>query len=420
MRLTTNFTFRLLLLYLSIFTHSRRSCHYVHGYLIPYGTRKRPSQTHKITNKHTFHPVTMRIELAGFSALFFLQAALGFTCQRPKQSLEMHPPPQPYSPRFSASKTSLSVTTEKSLQGTLFSKPKNTEIRVLSEDPLVYVIPELLSPTECQAYQHRVSELQQKGRNLTKSNPPQVSLELSKLWPLPFLSLGAGIPPFIRLQQQQQQSLAITPDQIIGVVLPPIAVAMMASITLAFGVLLLVQKMSAGSSRTSEAVAFNLDEDVDFCRDLVDRISSNTGHPWYAWEAPVVTRYEPGAIFARHGDASPNQGKEWADLGGQRVVTCITYLNDVHEGGGETSFDQLGIDVTPHQGDALIFFPADPTSLKADSRTTHESLPPSSEKWIVQMFGRIGPRVPPPLGLPDSFDEAPLPLAAKTLGKHQQ
>lgn len=242
---------------------------------------------------------------------------------------------------------------------------------------------------------------------MTKSNPPLVSLELSKLWPLPLLSLGAGIPPFIRLQQQQPSLL--TSDQIIGVVLPPIAVAMVASVALAFGVLLLVQKVSAGSSRTSEAMAFNLDEDVDFCRDLVSRVSSNTGHPWHAWEAPVVTRYDPGAIFARHGDASPTKGKEWADLGGQRVVTCITYLNNVHEGGGETSFDQLGIDVMPRQGDALIFFPADPISLKADSRTTHESLSPNSEKWIVQMFGRIGPRVPPPLGLPDSFDEIPLP-----------
>ena len=293
-----------------------------------------------------------------------------------------------------------------------FSKPEIVKVKVLSEDPLVYVIPDLLSPAECQAYQNRVTELQQEGkRSMTKSNPPEVSLELSKLWPLPLLSVGAGIPPLIRLQQQQQLSPddGVTLNQILETVLPPITLAMVASIALAYGVILpLIRKVSSGSSRTSEAMAFNLDEDVDFCRDLVDRVSSYTGHPWHAWEAPVVTRYDPGAIFARHGDASPTKGTEWADLGGQRVVTCICYLTS-STGGGETSFDQLGIDVTPNQGDALVFFPADPISLQADPRTTHESLPANSEKWIVQMFGRIGPRVPPPLGLPDSFDEATLP-----------
>jgi len=89
-------------------------------------------------------------------------------------------------------------------------------------------------------------------------------------------------------------------------------------------------------------------------------------------------------------------------MGGQRVVTCICYLNAVTAGGGETYFDKLGLTVTPETGKALIFFPADSKTWKADDRTTHESLPPASEKWIVQMFGRAE-RVPPPLGLPDSF-----------------
>jgi hypothetical protein len=60
--------------------------------------------------------------------------------------------------------------------------------------------------------------------------------------------------------------------------------------------------------------------------------------------------------------------------------------------------------VTPQRGQVLVFFPADCTTKQADDRTTHESLPPmDQEKWIVQLFGRIGPRVPPPLGIPDDF-----------------
>jgi hypothetical protein len=137
---------------------------------------------------------------------------------------------------------------------------------------------------------------------------------------------------------------------------------------------------------------------------LVDKIFEQTQHPWQCWEAPVVTRYDPGAIFARHGDASPIQGQEWRDQGGQRVVTCICYLNTLQEGeGGETYFDQVDIAVTPEAGKALFFFPADGLTWKADDRTTHESLPPvDKQKWIVQLFGRAK-RVPPPLGLPDSF-----------------
>jgi hypothetical protein len=96
-------------------------------------------------------------------------------------------------------------------------------------------------------------------------------------------------------------------------------------------------------------------------------------------------------------------GSEWSELGGQRVVTTIFYLNSCNIGGA-TSFDKLGISVQPRQGSALVFFPADKSTLEADERTRHESTPAVEEKWIVQMFGRIGPRVPPPLGIPDEFE----------------
>ena len=234
---------------------------------------------------------------------------------------------------------------------------------------------------------------------MTRSNPPEVSLEVSKLWPLGILSLLAGLPPLFRLPE-------LSLDAIVTAAVPPILLFLTVSLGLAYGVVLpLIRQQSATSSRTSEAMALNLEDDVEFCKDFVTRVSTLTTHPWHAWEAPVVTRYEPGAIFARHGDASPTRGTEWADVGGQRVITCICYLNTIPEGGGETSFDRLRLDVVPRQGDALIFFPADPVSLVADPRTTHESLPPNAEKWIVQMFGRTGPRVPPPLGLPDVFGE---------------
>jgi prolyl 4-hydroxylase len=109
-------------------------------------------------------------------------------------------------------------------------------------------------------------------------------------------------------------------------------------------------------------------------------------------------------VFATHNDASPTLGSEWSDLGGQRVVTAITYLNDCPTGGG-TRFDRLGITVQPKRGQTLIFYPADAQSLVADDRTRHESMEAVDEKYIVQMFGRVS-RVPPPLGIPDSFRDS--------------
>ena len=84
-------------------------------------------------------------------------------------------------------------------------------------------------------------------------------------------------------------------------------------------------------------------------------------------------------------------------------MTAITYLNDCPNGGG-TRFDRLGITVQPQGGMALVFYPADATTLAADDRARHASLEAVEEKYILQLFGRVG-RVPPPLGLPDSFGD---------------
>lgn len=286
------------------------------------------------------------------------------------------------------------------------------QINILSQDPLVYTIPNLLSTEECQAFRDYVANLPE-SRPMTRSNPPQVSLDLTKLWPLSVLSLMAGVPPVIRLFQEELLASSLSAsspsligmNQILAVALPNVIAVAILSILLAFGVVLPLarQVTSTGVSRTSDAVALNQPEDTALIRPLVERVQAYTTHIWGQWEAPVVTRYDTGAIFSRHGDASPTRGSEWQGLGGQRVITCICYLKTLPgKGGGETYFDQLDLAVPPVAGTALIFFPADSQSWVADDRTTHESLPPLEEKWIVQMFGRAQ-RVPPPLGIPDVY-----------------
>ena len=266
----------------------------------------------------------------------------------------------------------------------------------------MYAVPNMLSESECKAFIDRAKALES-TRPMKRSNPPEVSLDVRKLWPLSLLSLAAGIPPLVRFYAENESEFP-SMDQIVTICLPPVVLAFAGSLVLAFGVVLpLIRKFSESSSRTSFAMALNLDEDIPHITNLVDTVCNITQHPWTAWEAPVFTRYNPGAIFSLHSDASPTRGSEWKDIGGQRVITCICYLNTV-EKGGATHFDKLRLKVAPEGGKALVFFPTrkgDP--LEADNLLTHESMVAEEEKCIIQMFGRVGPRVSPPLGLPDSY-----------------
>lgn len=278
----------------------------------------------------------------------------------------------------------------------------HSSVQILSEDPLIYVVPNLLSAQECEAYKVYVAS-NDSNRPMTRSNPPAVFLDIFKLWPLPVLSLLAGVPPYFRLVERSSD--VRIPD-ILSSVIPDIGIALTAMGTFAWLLVMpLLRKVSDSSSRTSVATALNLEDDINFVRPLIKRVSAAAHcHPWQCWEAPVVTRYDPGAFFARHGDASPTRGSEWKDTGGQRVVTCICYLNTLKDGeGGETYFDKLDLAVSPQAGSALFFYPSDAQTWKADDQMTHQSLPTMKEKWIVQLFGRAE-RVPPPLGFLDSFE----------------
>lgn len=304
------------------------------------------------------------------------------------------------------------------------------DVITLSEDPLVYLIPNILTSEECQSYidraeQNRSSNVGGDNEDTTKmqqSNAPQATIDTSKLWPLPFLCLGAGIPPVLRqLLLIQGSSPEIPPpssSNLLSLALPPIFIAAVTTLTLYLFVTQGLQFYArSGASRTSESLALNSHNDVDFIRPLVEKVGDAIasrkrttrqdlqGPPsWKNWEAPVLTRYAPGASFASHNDASATRGSEWSDLGGQRTVTAITYLNTCTEGGG-TKFDRLGFTVMPKRGSTLVFYPADEETWEADERTVHQSLVAVEEKFIVQIFGRGGERVPPPLGIPDCYGD---------------
>ena len=71
------------------------------------------------------------------------------------------------------------------------------QYEILSQDPLIYTVFDVLSEEECNQFLNRADTAS--SDELTRSNPPDVSLDVGKLWPLPFLCIGAGLPPAIRL-----------------------------------------------------------------------------------------------------------------------------------------------------------------------------------------------------------------------------
>jgi prolyl 4-hydroxylase len=94
-----------------------------------------------------------------------------------------------------------------------------------------------------------------------------------------------------------------------------------------------------------------------------------------------VLHYSEGQEFNVHTDGfrGPTTACGFEDSG--RLVTIFCYLNDVEEG-GETRFSELGLDVKPSKGKAVIHFPAT-TGLEEDPRTEHEGVAAVDDKWLL-------------------------------------
>jgi prolyl 4-hydroxylase len=100
--------------------------------------------------------------------------------------------------------------------------------------------------------------------------------------------------------------------------------------------------------RTSDAAAFPLALENPAIHALNRRLAAATGTNVSQGEPLQVLRYRPGQEYKLHIDALPPQ------VGNQRVITALVYLNEDYEG-GETDFPELGLSVRGKVGDALIF-----------------------------------------------------------------
>ena len=79
----------------------------------------------------------------------------------------------------------------------------------------------------------------------------------------------------------------------------------------------------------------------------------------------------------------------WQPAWGIRLILeALIYLNDVVQG-GQTSFPQLGLNMQPKQGRALVFFPSTVDG-HLDPRALHAALPAIDTKYVSQIWIRQG------------------------------
>lgn len=144
------------------------------------------------------------------------------------------------------------------------------------------------------------------------------------------------------------------------------------------------------SVRTNAAARFDL-ERMDVVLAVVrERIARAAGLPVSGLEWTQVLHYSVGQTFDWHVDwLDPALPGYAADLAarGQRIATCLVFLNDDFKG-GETAFEAGGLRHRGRKGDALLWANTLPDG-SIDRRTRHAGLPPTSgEKWVLSQWLR--------------------------------
>ena len=142
--------------------------------------------------------------------------------------------------------------------------------------------------------------------------------------------------------------------------------------------------------RTNTSAAYSL-IDTDVVMQLVRaRIACAAGVAFNALEPMELLHYEGGETYRPHIDFFHPSLPHYADemrRRGQRIKTCLVYLNAGYEG-GETEFPKLGIKFRGEVGEALVFDNVGSDGA-GDMSTLHTGLPTTrGEKWLLSQWIR--------------------------------
>lgn len=108
-------------------------------------------------------------------------------------------------------------------------------------------------------------------------------------------------------------------------------------------------------------------------------------------ESLQVIHYSETEQYAPHYDAwdkATERGQRCMAKGGQRMVTCLLYLNDVEEGGG-TSFPNLDMEIRAKKGRMVLFHNCLEGSTVRHPDSLHGGMPVlKGEKWACNFWFR--------------------------------
>ena len=143
------------------------------------------------------------------------------------------------------------------------------------------------------------------------------------------------------------------------------------------------------AARTSDGMFFERGE-APLIEAIERRIAELVRWPLDHGEGLQVLRYRPGAEYRPHHDYFDPAHAGTATIlqrGGQRVGTLVIYLN-TPEGGGATTFPDVGLEVAPVRGNAVFFSYERP---HAGTKTLHGGAPVTAgEKWVATKWLREG------------------------------
>lgn len=142
--------------------------------------------------------------------------------------------------------------------------------------------------------------------------------------------------------------------------------------------------------RSSRGMFFTTNSVDPMLKNIEQKIFSIAHMPKENGEALQVLHYAIGGEYQPHYDyfiESMPGGAETLKRGGQRVATCIMYLNTPKEG-GETIFPLAKVSVTPKKGQAILFYNMTVDG-KEDPQSLHGGAPViKGEKWIATKWIR--------------------------------
>ncbi len=121
------------------------------------------------------------------------------------------------------------------------------------------------------------------------------------------------------------------------------------------------------------------------------RVADVVGIPLENAESLQIVHYKQTQQYAPHfdaWDAATERGRRCMAHGGQRMLTCLMYLNEPEAGGG-TSFPNLDMEVRAKRGRMLLFHNCHSGSTVRHPDSLHGGMPVlAGEKWACNFWFR--------------------------------